>query len=382
MRATSATFHGESATSHMPADLHEAVSTGLRPSPEMLARVPRISAEARNDCVLFGPPGAGQTSLIAAFPRAAAVGGQLGVIPLPSLVELAARAMAAHRGSGPPLTSTERPASYGLQLRLPDGPSADGSSQVEIQLRDWPGRWLFPDAAAAPEVRSRRIERFVEEAREAACLVLCLDAQNPRRGLDDGLLPVLLSRLAVSAGSLVPRLSSSNGHGGLPPVLTPRLVLPFERVLVLMTKADLLCGELIESLSAAAKLPGSVLEATAARLTRTVRDAGLSLDPLRLAEESLDDLLASLHSALRPEAALAVGLASSRGLDDREIEPAAGDPARTAGAPSESTPPVFPPFGLLESLLFIATGRAQPPIELVGTRSPSRANEYWIELLP
>jgi hypothetical protein len=353
-----------------------------QPSPEMLARVRRVSAEVRHDCVLLGPPGSGQTSLIAALPRVSAISGLIGVIPLPSLAGLAGRAVAALRGGGPPLPSTESPATYGLQLRVLGGHGATGASHVEIDLRDWPGRWIFPAREAASEEHSARIERFVEEAREAACLVLCVPAQDPRQALGNGLLASLLSRLAVSTGSLVPRLASSNGRVGVPPVLTPRLVLPFERVLVLLTKVDLLCRELIESLSVGGRQPGNALWATVARLTRTARDAALSIDPLRFAEEGLDGLLTSLHSMLRPGATLAVGLTSSRGFASRDTDPGAAGLADGVDAPRDTSPLVFPPFGLLESLLFIATGRARPPIELVEETSPGRADDSFIELLP
>ena len=239
--------------------------------------------------------------------------------------------------------------SYPLQLRTPAGTSF-------LRVQDEPGRQLFPFSSTYWEGLS--IEE--RDAYAAKCLVLCVDVADPRPDLWGGSLPPLLARLATPAGPLIPRLSAAVPPRRIdfPRLLTPLRQPPFERVLVALTRADLIVDEALGVFAAGRR---TVRGRMPAKLSR--RELALRIDVLRLLEDLLGAVLGELRAAL-PTARIAVALTSAWGLEP------AGEP--------------WLPFGVSEALLFLASesGDCRPPVVELERPAFVADAEDWTELVP
>jgi hypothetical protein len=118
------------------------------------------------------------------------------------------------------------------------------------------------------------------------------------------------------------------------------------------------------------------------RLARNPRDLAGRLDPVRFAEDRLGALLGQVRSACSPAAQVAVSLTSSWGFDPPEQE--------MKGVGEASRLERWSPFGLWEAMLFLATGEARHPVEIIPsqastitdthTLSPSTLGERFLRI--
>src|SRR6185436_7564141 len=117
-----------------------------------------------------------------------------------------------------------------------------------LKVQDGPGGLLFPFSP----VRWDALPETEKHAYDAACLVLCIDATNPRPDLWRTSLPPLLAHLATSSGSLIPRLTAPPPARGadFPRLLTPGRQLPYQRVLVALTQTDGVVQEALRAYAA------------------------------------------------------------------------------------------------------------------------------------
>lgn len=321
----------------------------VRPSPELLGRVARLIAEPRNDCLLLGPSGVGKTALLSSLGQACAMDGstELALLPHEDLAALVGDAEA-YRFGDKEWQRTLETTTYALQVRA-------GSERLFLKVQDGPGGLLFPFSQAHWDALPD-IER---QAYGAPCLVLCVDAMNPRPDLWRSSLPPLLARLATSPDSLLPRLSAPPPVRGtdFPRLLTPGRQLPYERILVVLTRIDVFLHEALqvfhEGYRSARRMvppPPSAIE------------LAFQIDTVRLLEDRVGKILGLLRAAA-PQADLAVGLTSAWGLNGLE-----GD---------------WSPFGVREALLFLATGECREPMIRFDPRaSANEITEDWIEIPP
>lgn len=320
----------------------------VRPSPALLGHVARLVAEPRNDCLLLGPSGAGKTALLGSLGQACAVAGsaELALLPHEDLAALAGEAETYRFGEKewqPTLETT----TYSLQLRA-------GSEEFFLKVQDGPGGLLFPFSPT----RWEALPDTERHAYEAACIVLCIDATNPQPALWRASLPPLLARLATHSGPLIPRITSPplEREAYFPHLRTPARQLPYQRVLVALTRIDTLVQEALHTFEAGYRH-------TRGRIPRKLSptELALQIDPFRLLEDRVGAILGLLRAALAPQADLAVGLISSWGLSGE-----AGD---------------WSPFGVRESLLFLTTGECREPVVRFYPKAPVEADsESWIEI--
>jgi len=332
----------------------------LTPDPALLREIGYITAEPKHDCVFLGPAGAGKSSFLSALLRACQGniqgGFSLSLFPGAALAELAGEAARHVAGSSTAIAPTEEPVSYDFQLEV--GPPRNGDPlSLEVATRELPGREIFgpPDGDPPPLHRSPRARLWLQAARRASCLILCVDSMETDRLRWEILLPQLVESFAVSSGRLIDRLSRP-GQNDLPPVLSPKRQLPYTRILVLLTKIDKSCAAAASAiLSQGSPAPGPI-SPVLADLARRPRDLAARLDPIRLVEDRFGTaLLGQLRAAAAPGTRLAVGLASAWGFGGSEA-------TRTRGASALER---WSPFGIREALLFIATGEARHPVAVL-----------------
>jgi hypothetical protein len=249
------------------------------------------------------------------------------------------------------LVDTAEPLAYDFQV-----------AEQEVVVQDWPGHLLFGarGTGSPPLSRPPGMQSWLRGSQEASCLVLCIDSMNPEPRLWDAVLPGLLDDLSVSSGRLLPRLSRV-GQQRLPPILSPKRQLPFQRVLVLLTKIDRLCASAAASILSADLVQEGPVSPFLSRLAREPRGLAQHLDPMRLVEDRLwRGLLGQLRVAMAPGAVLAAGLTSAWGLDG----------AVAASSKRRTRTSTWSPFGVRETVLFLATGAARHPVELIPPKNP------------
>jgi len=320
----------------------------VRPGPSSVGDVVRLSVEPRNDCVLLGPPGSGKTALVSSFRRAGELADsrEFQALPVGALADLAGEAERYRFGAGD-WPATQAATSYSLQTRM-------GSEDFLMKVQDGPGGLFFPFSderwdALAPDQKYDF---------QATCLVLCIDAVNPQPGLWQASLLPLLACLLTSAkhDPLIRRVSRETDF---PRLRTPKQQLPFERVLVALTRIDPLIEE-------AVRIFGAVSGNPRYRLPRNLspEDLALRIDPIRLLHDRVGPTLGLLRSALRADAKLAVGLTSAWGFRSSE-------PLR------------WSPFGVREALIFLAKGECHGPVACVEPESTVDSEPTnWTELEP
>lgn len=308
-------------------------SHGLLPPRSAVAEpVTQLAAEPRNDCVFLGPSGSGKTALLSAFGWAGTPDPDADPQPLAlgSLADLVTRAERGRAGSED-WPASEGVTTYSLQVRL-----RSSTAPVLMTIQDSSGRLLFPfseDAWTALPGETRL-------AFQARCLVLCVDAVDPQPGAWLEALPRILAQLVQPTGSFSSRPSPARSprNAGFPRLLTPELQLPFERVLVALTRTDRLIAAAQEHLGAAVSSGRLTLRRAPSRT-----ELALHLDPVLLLVERLPQLVGLLRPALASDAQLAVGLTSAWGLEAAEERR-------------------WRPFGARECLRFLIDGRCAAPV--------------------
>jgi hypothetical protein len=299
------------------------------PSPHPFGTVARLVHEPRNDTLLLGPSGAGKTALLSSLSEACAAVGtsDLAVLPHEDLAALKGEAEAYRHGTGdwPPTRNTT---SYAFQLRA-------GAKDFFLKAQDGPGWLLFPFSPA----RWDALSETEKNAYEAASLILCIDATNPRSDLWRTSLPQILARIAIPSGRLLPRLVAPPPawSADFPRLRTPGRQLPYQRVLVVFTQIDRLVQAALRTYAAGSRQARGRMPPLP-----TPTELALQIDALRLLDDAVGPLLGQLRTALEPSATLAVGLTSAWGMD--------GLGGR------------WRPFGVREALLFLATGECHEPV--------------------
>lgn len=361
----------------IPADEIEWASPrSLAPDKSLLDRVGLFTADARHDCILIGPSGVGKSSFLGALGRDSAhelEGTQISLARGNALADLSGKVALALGSTASALEPTANPATYDFQVTVQRQPGAT-PLEVEVLVQDWPGGILFrPDREKSLAFlhEDSLAQRCLRVAQETSNLVLCIDSMHPDRLLWEIVLPQLLSNLSISAGRLLPRMGRV-GRTDLPPILSPKRHLPFDRVLILLTKIDLVCTAVTEAVSASGLPSKGPVSPLLVRLARSPRELARHLDPLRLAEECLGRaLLDQLLSVLKPGAELAVGLSSAWGFET------------LPGGDEQPGPALdkWSPFGLDEAILYLATGDTRPPVTPISSKALGSAQgRHWRKL--
>jgi hypothetical protein len=241
---------------------------------------------------------------------------------------------------------------------------------------------------------------MVEKVAGSRHLILCVDASAPRSDLWRTYLPRLVGKLVegrpegpVGAEESTADVSSEDqeswrvklrrfwGRGPRNQVVRRRARsighgLPFERVLVLLTKMDQFAADALDQLTEARdwlnKQPTANRESTHASLVHltelTPEDLLRRLAPVDQAREILGaSLLQRIRSAMSPSTQIAVGLSSAGGFkrDGHPFFGSKGTPERLLGVSQEDVLRHWVPFGVREAMLFMATGEPNHLVELL-----------------
>lgn len=232
------------------------------------------------------------------------------------------------------------------------------------------------------------LDNLIRAARNARCLVLCIGCAEtgPHRKLE---LTAVISRLLGFGPRQLLRVGAKPWPARDSPwERAPRLELPFERVLVLISGIEVVCGEAARRL---ADLESHWLSAWPADLRNIeaflhcgMQGIAESLDLWRLAADRVEglDLLAA---SLSPGAVLGVCGISTTGLNS---SPAcrshldSPDPGSSIDFGPSGPGPILgaTPFGVWSSLLFMTTGLIAPPLVTFDHRSRVAAAQLWTQL--
>lgn len=348
--------------------------------------------------VLVGPPGSGKTTFLASFGRAFEWGGcpsWTRFVPGRKLTELMREASSVPEADESPVPlPTTSATTYAFQLgfrpeRAASGADRPESEELEVSVLDTPGAFFEALIETGPGHRDQDwVDGLACAARNARCLVLCVDA-GPRqidRKLD--LSPLVNRLLAVGPRRLLRVGAKPWPANESPWERAPRLELPFDRVLVLLTGIETLCNEVGRTW---ARLDSEWLSATPASIRSLAvypefeaRKAAELLDPWSQVSERVDGL-SILLSSLKPNARLAVCGISTGGLD--------ASPLRGRDDSPEGEAQDLPfwlderealrdevPFGIWASILYITTGRTILPVTTVESGATHPASRPWTGL--
>ncbi len=253
------------------------------------------------DCLLIGPRATGKTSFIGSLEQACLLGSNgpyqlrlFGSSRLHRQTQRVVRSITSTReiSSEPTEESATHVCDVGLHNRH------TGLRRVSnLRIREEPGcRFFTTDeerhacAALWPEPDPPR-ER---------CLVLFIDSLNPDIPTWRGQLPGIVGRLRRSPRNI----ETGSGSG-----LAQAQVLGVDRILILLTKVDLLCLELLRHTSSLNQLTG---------YHSTPLDLARRIDPVQQAVEFFGQAnLTMLRSLVAQNGDLAIGLVSAAGFDPR-----------------------------------------------------------------
>lgn len=303
---------------------------------------PKGDAFVDVDCLFIGPSGVGKTSLIAALDQGCLVSGDhlsfIHLTPDESLSELgvaAARSMRSRRRIDHPPTSDLSTHSF-----LVGHSSRHGQHQgLKVRIHEIPESYLQSDDAERTDNLYSRI------GASATCLVLCIDANLEITHDWLTIFPLLLAKLRI------PTLRSAETN-------EVAWSLPFDRVLVVVTKADLLVEKV------ARELTKPTTDPFLTSLTREITDwrsLAYRIEPLHLALSIIElSTFRRLLRALRRNSSLAIGFVSAQ-----------GEPSRNANGARQST---WTPFGLANVVEFIARGVAAGAVSAV---LPGEAESFF-----
>lgn len=321
---------------------------------------------------LLGPPGAGKTSFLVALARAFESGEHPAwtrFVPGRRLSNLLRRwdrgltNAAKRREAVPP---TEVPATMTLQLGLQSEVEAD---ELEVSILDTPGAFFesMVDAGSNGQGSSpsagRRYANLVRAIQNARCLVLCFPTYG---GLKRWNLAGFVDQFLSLGRRRLPRVDPKPFPAQETPwERSPRLELPFERVLVLLSGIDTVCVATAQELQRTeakwlGALPGEIrsLEPFHSKSPWEIAHL-LDLHPLT---ENWVHGVSLLRSSLKPGARLAVCGISTLGMERPASIEGHWDLDETSCPPKQGQ---CIPFGIWESLLFMATGTVSRPVTLL-----------------
>lgn len=312
---------------------------------------------------LIGPPGAGKTSLVAAF-DAACFGksdgdGELSISWLREGGQADRVQQTGQRwiGHGVEPSSTREPTAYSFELML--GRPARWlrtATPVIRQLRckEEPGQSLFATAPFPMNEDGDAAGRRLAELANASSLILAVDATRPCAATLEATLPGLLDRISSSrpgergwagAAGWMPAVL----RGSAPPSIR-RTRLAARRLLVLLTKIDLLAEPLARRRGASA----------------SIEEAARTLDPVALAFQVLGPrCMRRLFHSLGRDAELAIGVSSACGFSPDGAE---GFPRWSQGRSAHERIRAWEPFGVREALRFLATGALGATVQRIDAR--------------
>jgi hypothetical protein len=336
------------------------------------------------ECLLLGPTQVGKTSLVMAVERACALPTpgepDLLFVPEEQTALLIRRAVRLMINPGESHRATRDPAEYRFSIRTEErqGPrELRFPEAVRMALLDGPGGALFPsetDDRIRPQAMRHWEDEMVAAARGARSLILCVNAVAPRSDRWQEHLPVLISRMIQPVTMESERKRSFLRRERRPAAEEGRTVdaLPARRVLLLITKTDQLCAEVIRGLTTGAadvqagdprrRLLEDLASLSPAALAAT-------LDPIAQARALLGlPMLNQIRHALRRDAVFAVGLCSSGGFDPTSGEPywtPDGKPLHMGAETEEEILRRWVPYGVRDAIFFIATGRVRGTVQRI-----------------
>jgi hypothetical protein len=328
---------------------------------------PAADAPAREPdmrCAVIGLTGAGKTTLLFALNQACLDQGgdefDLDFIPDDPQTIALMRSASDFIFRGTPIIATNEVTSYNFRVFAQDRRSTRKDPPCLMSVIDGQGGHLFTPGMAANE-RLPGWEKLVEQARVSECLLLCADAST---------------------------LSLEELYHGLPDMLRAfrghHRKLPHRRVLLLLTKIDIVIHEFLASTrlwararNARGHRPSRALDLFAGGVSRGRNWPGMrtetiarSISPLGHARVHLGKIVSLLQASVESDAVFATGVCSAYGLTG----PPEHDDIRSA----QQRLAAWTPFGVREALLFLAAGDIRHPIE----RVPRRGDEYSLPLRP
>lgn len=320
-------------------------------------------------CVLVGPRRSGKTNFLRSLARAFESGPPLGWQRLVQGRRLTHLQESSTWPQGQLDVPTRNASTtYHLQLGLLHA----SHEELELSILDSAG-YLFEAVSGArgKGPYQSEIENFIRAASRARCLVVCCDVGTPSR--PKVRLSALIDAFLHSGRRRLPRVGAKPWPGRESPwERAPRLELPFDRVLLLLTGIDALCHSLIQRLSSMERdwltTAPAELRALETLHGQSAFELPSRVDLRALAELYIDgiDLLAS---SLAPDACLAISAVGMGGVE-REVPAVSllfgqGDPAEESidfGPPKMVPQAPDPDFGIWESLLFMVDGSAVEPV--------------------
>lgn len=345
-----------------------------------------------DDCILLGPPGSGKTSFLAALGRAGLLSqrDELRCQPLGQAVWLLKDTSWALSRNGALASPSTCAGSYSFAVerrrghRREVGPTTAGT----VIFHDLYRR-LFPSRADGEETEAAEASlsgNAVEQARTARYMILCIDPFYPRPDDWQTVLPTLVDNLSTAQqvasardGQSVGCTNSAgrlrNSHKGLKRPVRRR-ALPFDRVLVLFSRVDLLCEQVLQAmmqgrLQASEDGAGSIGKSLGRTLSQLCPAALLRRMDLTAEAVSLvgDATISILLGAIRTGAELGIGFCSAGGFDThRDGRPFLGPDGRAADHQSVESQDVlrgWHPFGVLEALEFLMWGHTAATVQAV-----------------
>jgi hypothetical protein len=305
-----------------------------------------IPEHPKRKCIVIGPPGSGKTGFLQAIERACQVPVdehyRIRVVPFGRTASLMGQAISSFttgQGLGQPFEVIDS-LQFGVGIRRGSKGSQRYSAEtfLEMIFKELPSRVAFP---GSPIINGSRPQEATEEVRTADSLVLLVDALDPRTELWYEHLPIILDSFRESNARY----------------------LRVDRILVLLSRVDLLCDAVMRP----HRLAGKASPRSFKRLAgATPADLAHAIDPLEQTCELLGKpILKAVLDVLRPGASLAVGIVSAGGFVHKSGEPlwnATGQCWSCQGGASSSALRLWEPYGIREAVLYLAIGQADSPI--------------------
>ncbi len=311
-------------------------------------------------CALIGPKGSGKTAFVASLGRAGIFSSleEIRVVPTGRASWLTEEALDNFRNGRTLVNPSSSKKSYAFMVS-DRATQRRRSPYGQLALRDLPSRSLFSSEPRSHE--STAMQRFdFEAAHTSQALILFFDALKPRREDWQTALIRILDELSVSNSASGRDRGSEDSRAHRSGFRLPR-----KRILILLSRVDLLCTDILQR----GKAQGSLFlkGLTPGRLA-------LRLDPLAQAVERLGlKLLRTFLTVLGTKGEVAVALTSSGGFDPEtglSVLDADGRPNNLSNGRGRSPSlDLWSPCGLLESIEWLLTGRAGAAIELVHAKA-------------
>lgn len=306
-----------------------------------------IPEHPKRKCIVIGPSGSGKTGFLRAIGRACQVPVdehyQIRVVPsgrTASLIGQATSSLKTGQGLAQPFEVID-PLQFRVWIRrgLAGFQRHSAETFLEMIFKELPSEVTFPSSSIANG--GCHLQESTEEVRTADSLVFLIDALEPRTDLWYEHLPTLLSSFR-----------ESNARD-----------LRADRILVLLSRVDLLCNAVMRPHRLAEKASPSSFNRP---IRATPADLAHAIDSLEQACEVLGKpILKVILDALKPGASLAVGIVSAGGFAPKSGEPlldATGRSCSCQGRANSSVLRLWEPYGIREVVLYLALGQAESPI--------------------